>query len=86
MIRLICDIILVLSVFLLPPFITLFFILLSILFFNNFIEAFFVGAILDLIYGGGGIFNTHLFFFFTLVTFLFYILSIKLKKILRLSI
>lgn len=86
MIRLICDIILVLSVFLLPPFLTLILVLLSILFFNNFLEAFFMGAILDLIYGGGGIFGTHLFFFFTLITFLFYVLSIRLKKILRLSI
>ena len=86
MIRIFCDLALLLSVFLLPPYVTLFFVLVSILFMESFVESIIFGFLLDLIYGGGSFLNIEIFYFFTLLIFIFYIISIKLKKVLRLSI
>jgi len=54
--------------------------------FNNFIEAVIAGLIIDLLYGGGSIFNIHFPYFFTAIILIFYLFSFKFKKILRLSI
>lgn len=86
MIRILCDIGLLLSVFLLPSYVTFVLVLFCILFLGNFVESIVFGFLLDLLYGGGGFFNINVFYFFTALIFIFYILSIKLKKILRLSL
>jgi hypothetical protein len=86
MIRIFVDLVLLISVFLLPPYVTLIFVLIGILFFKGYVESIFFGFLLDLIYGGGSLFHFYMFYFFTLLIFIFYIVSIQLKKVLRLSL
>lgn len=86
MIRIFIDLALLISVFLLPPYVTFIFVLITILFFRAFVESIFFGFLLDLIYGGGSLFHFNVFYFFTLLIFIFYIVSIQLKKVLRLSL
>jgi len=74
---------LVLSVFMLPIYVSIFLILISIFFFNNFVEAMLFGFIIDLLYGSGTILGLHFAYFFTIIILIFYLFSFKLKEILR---
>jgi len=86
MARIISNILLVLSVFVLPVYISVFFILISIFLFDNFVEAILWAFVIDILYGGGGILGIHFVYFFTLIMLIAYIFSFKFKEVLRLSI
>jgi len=83
--RIIADIVLILSVFLLPSGVTIILIFASVLFFNNFIESIIFSFILDMLYGNGRIFGYHFAYFFTTISIIFYLISFKIKKMVRLS-
>jgi len=83
MFRIISNLLLILSIFLLPVYISVILIFISIFLFKNFIEAIIFGFLIDLLYGSGTIFGYHFAYFFTALVFIFFILSFKLKKILR---
>jgi hypothetical protein len=86
MFRILANILLILSVFFLPVYITVFLSLIFIFLFNNFVEAVFFGFILDSIYGSGSIFSIKFAYFITLLLFIFYTISFKMKKMLRISL
>jgi len=75
-----------LSVFVFPVYISFLIIILSIIITDNFVEAVFWGYILDLIYGNGHIFSYNYFYFFTTTIILIYMLSFKIKKMVRFSL
>ncbi|MFH0755340.1 MAG: hypothetical protein V1910_01590 [bacterium] len=83
--RFFSDLLIVLSVFILPIYISVFLIFLAIFLFNNFIEAIIWIFLINLLYGGGNIFGLNFAYFFILIIFIFYLISFKLKTILRLN-
>ena len=83
MFRILSNIFLIFSLFLLPIYITLFLILYFIFVFDNFFEAIILGFLIDTIYGSGSIFTIHFSYFFTLLISIFYLISFRLKTILR---
>ena len=84
MFRILSNFILILSVFLLPVYLSVFLILLSIFLFDNFIEAIAWAFLVDLLYSGGSFFGFHLQYFFTIVVSFFYLVSFRLKTVIRL--
>lgn len=84
--RILTNILLMFSVFLLPVYVSVIFIVASIFFFNNFVEAMIFGFVIDLLYGNGSIFGIHFAYFFTLIILILYLFSFSLKKILRMSL
>ena len=86
MIRIFANLFIILSIFILPIYFSIFLIFIAILIFNNFIESIVLGYIIDLLYGSGSTFGFHFAYFFTIVIIIFYLLSFKLKKILRMSL
>ncbi len=85
MLRIFVNLLIVLSVFILPVYLSIFLILVLIFIFNNFIEAVVLGFLVDLLYGGGSIFGIHFAYFFTIMMLIFYLISFKLKHMIRLS-
>jgi len=83
--RILINLLIVLSVFVFPPYVSALIILLAIFFINNFFETIAWGALIDILYGGGTIFGLHFAYFFTAIIFIFYLFSFKFKKMLRLS-
>lgn len=85
MFRIISNIFLILSIFLFPQYITVIFLLISLYIFNNFFESIIYAFILDLLYSNGNTFGIHFGYQITLIIFVLYLLSFKLKAILRTS-
>ncbi len=83
--RIIVDIILIISAFLLPNYVSVILIFVSVLIFNNFIESIIFGFILDMLYGSGRIFGYNFAYFFTLISVIFYVISFKIKEMVRVS-
>jgi len=83
--RIVGDVILILSVFLLPSYVSVILIFTSILIFDNFMESIIFGFILDLLYGSGRVFGYHFTYFFTLISIIFYLASFKIKEMVRVS-
>ena len=85
MIRILSNLLLILSVFLLPFYISFVLIILFTFFIDDFIEGIIFGALIDILYGGGSIFSIGFAYFFTAIIFIFYLFSFRLKEMLRLS-
>ena len=83
MLRLFLNIIIFLSIFFLPAYITALVIIASIFIFNNFIESMFWAFIIDILYGGGKFFGGLEFncIFVFAITIIF-LISFRIKKIL----
>ena len=86
MFRILSNLFILIAVFVLPIYISVFFVILSVFIFNNFIESGVFGFIIDLLYGSGYFFNLHFAYGFTIVMVIFYLVSIKLKTAVRFSI
>ena len=86
MIRIISDLLIVASVLLFPVYISVIFIILAIMFFENFTESIAFGFLIDLLYSGGSIASIHFSYFFTIVMSIFYLLFFKIKTFLRISL
>lgn len=84
MFRILSNILITFSIFLLPQYITIFLVILAILAFDNFFESIVFGLCLDTLYGSG-LLGFDLGYFFTIVALVFYLISFKLKTILRIS-
>ena len=85
MLRILLNILIIIFLFIFPVYISFILILASIFFINNFMEAIIWGFFLDLLYGSGRIFGVHFPYFFTLIILVFYLISFRLKTMLRLS-
>lgn len=83
MMRVISNLFLLLSVFIFPPYITAVFLLISIFIFENFIEAVVFGYFLDIVYGGGKIFSYNFHYIFTILLVIVFLISLKLKTMLK---
>jgi hypothetical protein len=83
MFRIISNIFIIFSLFILPIYVTIFAIIYFIFKQENFIEAIIFGYLIDFIYGSGTIFTIHFAYFFTLFISIIYLVSFKLKTILR---
>lgn len=83
MFRLLANILLILSVFILPVYISVILILLCIFIFNNFIESIIFGYLLDIFYSGGSVFGINFSYSITALIFICYLFSFKLKTVLR---
>ncbi len=85
MIRIFLNIILILSIFILPVYVSVVLIFISVFLFKNFIEAIIFGFLIDTLYGSGTILGIHFAYFFTAIIFIFFLISFKFKKMLRTS-
>jgi len=83
MLRSFLIILLLISSFIFPSYLTALFIFLGVLFFNNFIEAVFFGFLLDILYGGNTVFGFRFHYFFLLLFAVIYLISPKIKKMLK---
>lgn len=83
MFRIIINISILLSSFLLPVYITAIIIFISFIIFNDFIEGVFFGFILDILYGGNRVFGLDFYLLFFLIFAIIYLISPKLKKMLK---
>lgn len=81
--RIFVNIILFLSIFYLPWWSTIFFILLGTFLFRNFYEGIFAGLLLDLLYGTGVKEFYGVWFVFTASTLIFFVIGERLKKNIR---
>lgn len=84
MFRILANLLLFLSVLFLPVYVSIVLILVCIFLFNNFAESIAFGFLLDLFYSGGNVFGLNFAYFITSFIFVFYLVSFKLKTILRL--
>lgn len=84
MFRILSNFILILSVFLLPVYFSLFLMLISIFLLDNFIEVIAWAFLMDLLYSSGSVFNIHLSYFFTIIISIIYLASFRLKTAIRL--
>lgn len=85
MLRILINLLIILSIFMLPAYISVILILFSIIIVNDFIEAVIWAILIDVLYGGGSIFGLHFAYFFTAVVLVCYLSSFKIKSALRLS-
>ncbi len=85
MFRLFSNVLIFLSIFLLPSYISILIIILGTLIFEKFLESMIYGFVLDILYGNGSIFGFHFAYFFTLVGIFFYFISFKTKTFIRFS-
>jgi len=81
--RIFVNTILFLSVFYLPWWVTIFFVVIGIFLFKNFYEGIFVGLLIDLLYGTGAKEFYGIWFVFTVSTAIFFILGERIKKNIR---
>jgi hypothetical protein len=83
MLRIFIDIILILSIFYFPWWVTALFALSGIFIFKNFYESIIAGFLIDALYGTKTSEFAGVWFVFTASFFLLYILSTRLKKNIR---
>lgn len=83
MLRFITNLFIILSIFILPVYITAIIIIFSIFNINNFFESILWAYLLDQIYNGGNIFGINFTYFFTIISFIIYLASFKIKAALR---
>ncbi len=86
MIRILSNIFLLVAVFLFPIYLSIVLILFFIFSLDNFFESIIFAYILDLLYSGGSIFGINFPYSITLLIFIVYLISFRLKTILRLSL
>jgi hypothetical protein len=79
----ILDILALLSVFLLPPYITAVFLFVLMFFFEDFFEGVIFAYIIDRIYGGGKVLGLDFPFIFTIFFLILFLISLKLKTVLK---
>lgn len=84
MFRIISNLLIILSIFLLPPYVIIILIALATLVFDNFFESIILGLFLDTLYGSS-FWGFDFAYIFTILTLVFYILSFKLKTVIRIS-
>lgn len=85
MLRIISNLLIIFSIFLLPQYVTIVLVISAILLFDNFFESIIAGVLLDTIYGSGVV-GLDLGYFFTIFITVFYIASFKIKDVLRISL
>jgi len=83
MIRLVINLLTILSVFVFPPYVTALFLSLTIVFFPFYFESVLFALILDVVYGGGKIFGVEFPFIFTSIFLVFFLISFKIKTMLK---
>ncbi len=83
MFRFISSLLVLISVFLLPTFITAVFLFILIFIFDNFFEALVFAYIMDILYRGGTLFGFTSPYLFTFVFLLIFLISFKLKTVLK---
>ncbi len=80
MIRLISNLFMLVSVFVLPPYVSALLLVVFIFIFSNFAESIFWALIIDSLYSGGLFFGYNFHYIFTLSIIIIFTLSFKLKK------
>jgi len=83
MIRIIADIFALLAIFVLPSYISIIFLIILVFYFDIYIESVFVAYLVDVLYGGRIIFGIHFNYIFAFAIFIIFLLSFRLKEILR---
>ncbi|MFA6340820.1 MAG: hypothetical protein WCX27_01070 [Candidatus Paceibacterota bacterium] len=82
MARIFSNILILISVILLPPYLSACIVILFIFVFKNFLESIFWGFCIDMIYGGGAL-RSYFPYVLTVSLSLIFLLSFKVKKMLR---
>jgi hypothetical protein len=83
MLRTFSIFLLIFSLFELPVYLTAVLAIVLIFFFKNYIEAVIFGLLIDIIYAGNTIYGFHFKFFFFVLILVIYLISPKLKKVLK---
>ncbi len=81
--RIFGNLLLLVSVFIFPEYLSLLLIIVSIFLFENFFESIFWAYCIDLLYSGGHLLNINFHFVFTFLVLVIFISSFKIKKQLK---
>jgi hypothetical protein len=83
MLRIFSIIFLLITAFISPSYLVAIMAVILIFVFNNYIEAVFFGLLLDILYSGNTVFGFHFKLFFFVLLGLIYLISPKIKKMLK---